>query len=127
MPQGEAFPPNFIAGNTHASAFIERAETAFRARSHEDAYRWLQHALIEDPQNAWLQLFEAECLLTMGDYDAAADAVNQALSELQPIPWRTIAENHRRWYENGDYVIQMGRLNEFIRRHGGPLFGRGHV
>lgn len=129
MPQGEAFPPNFIAGNTHASSFVERAEAAFRTRSHEDAYRWLQHAQIEEPQNAWLKLFEAEALLALGNYDVAADAVTQGLSQLQPVPWRTIAENHRLWYENGDYNAQMSRLDEFIRQHGRAertLFLRGY-
>lgn len=108
---------NFITSKPEAIQFIAGAEDAFRSRRYDSALRFVQRALIEDPQNGLLELLGAQALFALGDYHAAADAIGRAFLRLPPQQWHTIVANHHAWYGNGDYIVQMSRLEEFIRQH----------
>ena len=48
------------------------AEEAFREQRYDEAFRFVAHALIDEPQNGKLHLFHAQTMFALGRYEPAA-------------------------------------------------------
>lgn len=62
-----------------AARYQAAAEAALRARQYAEASRWLDHALVEDPENGALRLFQVHALTGQKLYAAAESALRLAV------------------------------------------------
>jgi len=97
--------------------FQRRAEGAFRAGRYNEAARNAHHALVEMPRDGKLFLFTSQALFAVGDYQGAAATIHQGVSLLEPKDWGYVVENYQQYYRGRDYVTQMDRLNEYIKKN----------
>jgi tetratricopeptide (TPR) repeat protein len=106
-----------VPTNEQAAPFQQLAEQAFRSQQYDEAARQSNHVIIEDGENGKAHLFAAQALFAVNDYDAAAAAIFQGMSLLDQKEWGFIVENYRQLYTNDDYVVQMDRLIEAIKKY----------
>ncbi len=104
-----------IAAAGVAADYQLQAEEAFRAQDYENAVRFNNHAIVEDGGNGKLHLFASQALFAVGDYRAAAGALQRAASILQPSEWGYVVENYKLFYQGNDYVTQMESLVAYVK------------
>ena len=104
--------------------YQRHAEDAFRAGRFDQALRLGNHALVEAPRDGKLHLFVSQVLFATGDYPAAAAAIHQGASLLEPKDWGYVVENFRKYYRGKDYVEQMDRLTKFIKANPDAVYAR---
>ncbi len=125
-------PSNMRSGRSAAGAqsaqiepdYQRHAEDAFRAGRYDQALRLGNHALVEAPRNGRLHLFVSQILFATEDYEAAAAAIHQGASLLEPKDWGYVVENFRKYYRGKDYVEQMERLTKFIEANPDAAYAR---
>ena len=101
----------------HAAEFQKLAEDAFREQRYEDAVRLVSHALIEDETNGKLHLFASQTFFALGEYRAAAAAIQRAAAQLDKDDWGFVVENFKKFYRGRDYVTQMEALVKFDKEN----------
>ncbi len=114
--QGSADGP-VIAADGHAAEFQRLAEEAFREHRYEDAARLVNHALVEDGENGKLHLFASQTFFALGEYQAAAAAIQTAASLLDRQDWGFVVQNFKKFYRGRDYVTHMEKLVEFMKEN----------
>ncbi len=108
---------SIIVANERAAAYQSAAERAFREQRYEDATRLASHAVVEDPENGRLHLFQSQAFFAVGDYRGAADSIRKALPLLDVNEWGFVVENGVEFYSGRDYVTQMERLVERTKQN----------
>jgi hypothetical protein len=97
--------------------FLHSAEVAFRSGRYSEAARYAHHALVEMPRDGKLYLFTSQTLFATGDYKGAAATIHHGVSLLEPKDWGYVVENYQRYYRGRDFVTQMDRLNESLKKN----------
>jgi len=113
-----------IAAAGAAAEHQLQAEQAFRAHNYEDAVRFCSHAIVEDGANGKLHLFASQALFAVGDYRAAAGALQRGASLLEQGEWGYVVENYRLFYRGNDYVTQMESLVSYIKENPDAAYAR---
>lgn len=97
--------------------FEQSAREAFRRGDYQEAARLVNHALIDDPQNAQLYLFASQALFAVGEYEGSAALVHQAATQLETAELGVVVQNYGQYYRGRDYIEQMNQLIEFIQQN----------
>ena len=113
--------PIVISANGPAAEYQASAERLFRDSRYEEALRAVQHAIVEDPSNGELYLFESQTLLAMGDYDEAARVLDYATRLLERSKWGRVVEQRTRFYQGSSYLDQLDKLAQFASDNPGPV------
>ena len=87
--------------------------------------RFSNHAIVDDGDNGKLHLFASQALFAMGDYRAAAAALERGASLLPQSEWGYVVENYRQFYRGDDYVTQMESLVTSIKEN--PKVAEAHL
>lgn len=119
--------PSVIAPSS-GEDFEQLARDAFRTRDYSEAARFINHALVESPQNGRLYLFAAQATFALGEYEVSAALIHQAATLMEPSELGNIVENYAQYYQGRDYIDQTNRLIEFINENptsSSALFVRG--
>ncbi len=105
----------------NAEDFYSLAVQAFQAGQYQDAIRYSQHAMVDNPRNPQVILLMAQALFATGDYDAAADAIQMAQQMTPEDQWGAIAGNYAQYYPNiQDYTNQLRALEQSARNANPP-------
>ncbi len=96
-----------------ADQYIAAGEQAFKSGQYESAIRSWQHALVEDPANGGVAMMMAQALFAIGQYDAAASAVQVGMQSLEQAQWGNLVKNYRELYPNiQNYSTQLKALEK---------------
>ncbi len=112
-------PQTLIPVNRYAADYQVHAEKLFRAGQFGDALRAVQHAIVEDPTNGKLFLFQGQILLAMGDYSTASNLLQYATDSLDSKDWGYVIENRTSFYKPSAFADQIKELKQAIRKSPG--------
>ncbi len=95
-----------------AGDFAQQGDDAFRSGNYTAASRAWQHAQIDEPNNGLLTLKVAQAQFASGQFNEAADAVQQAMATLPSTQWGSVVRNC------ADVRRQCGRLCDATQSSG---------
>ena len=115
-PVPSKLPQTLIPVNRYAVDYQVHAERLFRNGQFKEALRAVQHAIIEDPANGKLFLFQAQVLLATGDYATASNLLQYATDSLESKDWGFVIENRAAFYKPSAYAAQVARLKKAVEK-----------
>ena len=109
-------PRTLIPVNRYAVEYQLYGERLFRDGQYDDALRAVQHAIIEDPANGKLFLFQAQVLLAKGDYATASNLLRYATDSLELRDWGYVIENRGSFYKPAAFAEQIHKLATLVEK-----------
>jgi len=98
-----------------ASDFIAQGEDAFKAGQYEQAMRAWQHAMVDDPTNGAVILLMSQALFALGQWDAAANALQGAMQVLPEAEWNGVVAHYAELYPDISVYTNQIRAAEKAR------------
>ncbi|MDA0659574.1 MAG: hypothetical protein O3C60_12115 [Planctomycetota bacterium] len=93
-----------------AAQFQSAAETALRGSHYAEALRWVNHALVEEPENGHLRLFQVHTLTGLQSYAAADAALHHATQFLAPHELGTFISRRDEFYAASQFDQVLDQL-----------------
>jgi Tetratricopeptide repeat len=92
--------------------FAKQGEDAFKVGDYAAASQAWRHALIDDPGNGLLAMRVAQAAFATGQFNEAADAVQQGLATLPRSQWESVVRDRTQLYgaKSGEYTSQLQAL-----------------
>lgn len=93
-----------------AAQFQSAAETALRGSRYAEALRWVNHALVEEPENGQLRLFQVHALTGLQSYAAADAALHHAAEFLAASELGTVIARRNEFYAAREFERVLQQL-----------------
>jgi hypothetical protein len=104
--------------------FQQRAEQAFRSGNYDEAFRQINHVLVDEPDNGYAHLFASQVMFAQGNFEGAAEAIGAGIQLLPESEWGYVVERFREVYRGEAYVDQMKRLVQYCKENPGAWYAR---